>query len=869
MYPTQQVAYSLNNKRHQYHPHLQYHAAAKTDNNDLFFIGNQQLVYSSLPSMHQQHYHIQHGLSSTLHSSSSPSSIRFGSHLLPTTGHTLHWIDNALVSFFGKPNQSPISIIETKLSSSYISSPYLSSSSISSPCRRSAHTTTSIHDKNNTTQLYLIGGLATENDEPLADIWKLDWESKKWINLTTALGPFEPGLMGHVTLSLPLQSSMHLLSCFGANHRQHTFFQHCTLFNTNSLSWKRLQLSSSASSIPLPTPRIHTSMISTNESHAILYGGISSKRTLLDDLWWVDLSNIDSMGSTIMFTPLAHSIPRAGHVALMMSDSLMLVDGGQYDGSFEDGTAILDLAALEISPTLHRHQKRELESQSPAEGVAHDSIQSTSSPSSSSQGSSGLSSGVIGGIIVAVVLTLGVTITLFVFYQRRQRRQRNYDLHSRAVRFSLSTPPRPSESYIEQQRSSIIQHPDAAKTRLSHMSFGSDFYVGLDGEGSRSSASSLPRRSNAATTSTSSITPKSSTNNNHPNMLDSPSRQLYTNWVCETPVPPSAIAATTSEYNHNNLSGVLDPRHTSMYINQSTLSNSADHDHDESKDEDEDEGCAKKRSSTAFRRFRLSVFRPLDIGSSIAEQPGSVSQQQQEQQDQHNPTQIKSGACGPTSSTANHGDNVYDYQPTTNTTKRRSSMFGLSRFLNIGDSTTGSEQDQNQNHHDGLDQQNQQQQQVYPPYHRHHHQADTRASLGSKSVASLQWVEFNNDMDFDSGLASRHLAVMNHRQSVVTISSSSGFGSASVDDISLNSKPTSPRNTLIMTQQQQQPSFYQRSHQPSSSSSYRLGHRELQSWEDARMSWLGSSPPPPPHRLATRDPTKTNSFPTLAPLNID
>ncbi|ORZ10538.1 hypothetical protein BCR42DRAFT_494553 [Absidia repens] len=837
--------------------------------------------------MHQQHYHLQHGASSTLHSplplplssspspssssSSSSSQIRFDSHLLPTTGHTLHWIDNALVSFFGRPNQSPVSIIETKQHSSLnIYSPYVpSSSSMPSPCRRSAHTTTSIHDKNNTTQLYLIGGLSTENDEPLADIWKLNWDSKKWINLTTALGPFEPGLMGHVTLSLPLQSSMHLLTCFGANHQQHTFFHHCTLFNTDSLSWKRLQLSpSSSSSTSLPTPRIHTSMISANGSHAVLYGGVSSTSTLLDDLWWVDLSNIDSSSRTIMFTPLAHCIPRAGHTALMVSDSLMLVDGGQYDGSFKDGTTILDLAAMETSSTLHRHQKRELESRSPAEEVAHDPIQVASSPSSSSQGSSGISGGAIGGIIVAVVLTLGVTITLFVFYQRRQRRQRNYDLHSRAVRFSLSTPPRPSDSYIEQQRSSIIQHPDAAKTRLSHMSFGSDFYVGLDGEGSRSSASSLPRRSKAATTSTSSITPKNSSNNNHPNMLDSPSRQLYTNWVCETPVPPSAIA-TTSEYNHSNLSGALDPRHTSMYINQSTLANSADHDHDENNDDDEDEGCAKKRSSTAFRRFRLSIFRPLDIGSTIAEQQGSDSQQQQQHQDQHNTTQIKSGACGPTSSTANHGGSGYDDQPTTNTTKRRSSMFGLSRFLNIGDSTTGSEQDQNQNHDDGLDQQNQQQQPVYPPYHRHHHQADTRASLGSKSVASLQWVEFNNDMDFDSGLASRHLAVMNHRQSVVTISSSSGFGSASVDDISLGSKPTSPRNTLIMTQQQQQPSFYQRSHHPSSSSSYRLGHRELQSWEDARMSWLGSSPPPPHHRLATRDPTKTNSFPTLSPLNID
>lgn len=354
-------------------------------------------------------------------------------------------------------------------------------------------------------------------------------------------------------------------------------------------------------------------------------------------------------------------------------------------------------------------------------------------------------------------------------------------------------------------------------------------------------------------------------------MLDSPSRQLYTNWVCETPVPPSAIAATTSEY---NLSSALDPRHTSMYINQSTLQNSADHSHDENNDDDDDEGAGKKRSSMAFKRLRLSIFKPLDIGPSITEQPGNASQQQQQAQ-HHHPSQTKSGLGRLSlSSTAIHDITGSNHQLATSSAKRRSSMFGLSRFLNIGDSTAGGEHDRNQSHDDGLDQQKQQdqqqqQQQVYPPHHRHHYQTDARASLGSKSVASLQWVEFNYDMDFDSGLTSRQLAVMNHRQSVATISSSSGFGSASVDDISLGSKPTSPRNTLIMAQPQQQPSFYQRPHHPSSSSSssYRLGHRELQSWDDARMSRLGS--PPPSHLLATRDPTKTNSFPTLAPLNID
>ncbi|KAI8342311.1 hypothetical protein BC941DRAFT_509228 [Chlamydoabsidia padenii] len=739
-----------------------------TTNGTIIFIANQVLTSFYLSSHHE---------TNTIYPSS----------LLPTRGHTTHWIDNTLVSIFGKPNQPPITIVETQYSPPSVSIQPSSSSSSSSPSRRYAHTTTLIHNNNNTTQLFLIGGSTIDDDQPQSDIWALDWLSKTWSKLAVQGDPFSSGLMGHVALAVYRSHSTHLLTCFGANH--HTYAQHCTLFNTKTMEWKRLTHHSSS-----PTARIHASLIPANDTHAILYGGLSDTLTLLDDLWWVHVKEYDTSGIT--FTFLGHSIPRAGHVATMISEKLMLVKGGD-----DKDTTIVDLESSYDGN--QRYHKRRLTLRSITEDVGQGAPSSTVTPDGNDGGTTnGISGGAIGGIVVAVFALVG--IILFVFYQRRKRQQRNYDLHSRAARFSLSTPPRPSESYVE-RRSMAIQQPEAAKTRLSHMSFGSEFGVSASGlRTSFGSSTSLPQpvikskptmSSTMSSSSTSNLPASapplsiSTNNNNHPDLLDSPSRQLYTNWICETPVPP-VINPDIS----------IDPRHTSMYINQSMTRSDQEDDHDSGED------GTKKRSSIAFKRLRLSLFKPLDV--SITE---------------YNDTTSASLDSAPSSNTPDD---------TTNATKRRSSMFGLTKLLNLGD--------------------RHEQQKIYP-----HLQVDPRDSLGSKSVASLQWVEFNNDMDFSGNLTPRQLAVMNHRQSCATLSSGSGFGSGYVED---HSRPTSPRSIITMAQQLQQ---HHRQHQQQQ---HRLSQRELSTWDDTRLSRMITSPP---HRLAIRDPTKSSSFPTLAPIHID
>ncbi|KAI8333655.1 hypothetical protein BC941DRAFT_473407 [Chlamydoabsidia padenii] len=740
MYPTQQVAYSLNISTKRNHPqHYHYHAAAKTSDNTFFYIGNQEIL---VHSMHSRQWHIQQrrqqkttintSSTSTMHSSS----IRFGLASLPTSGHTVLWIDNALVSFFGKPNQQPITIIDVHSLSIGSSS---SSSSSSSPLHRYAHTTTLIQHENKKHQVYLIGGSTLENDTPQSDIWRLDWETKVWTNLM--VDSFKLGIMGHVSLAISRPQSMNILTCFGGDHRQDAFYRHCTLFNTNTLDLKRLEHATTTT----PLPRLHASLISVNDTHAVLYGGLSSNSTLLGDLWWLDLAGLTD--NKITFTPLTQSIPRAGHVALMLTQSIMLVDGGDHTASSEYNTAIIDLTTKRTDRQfngIRRYQKRHLVQRSSVQGF---------SGNMDDESSSGIGGGVIGAIIVAVLFALCGGILLIVLYQRRQR---NYNLRSRAIRFSLSTPSQPSESYIEQRS---IQQPEPARTRLSLMSTHSEL------DGSSNQATKLDRYEN----------------DGHPIMLNSPSRQLYANWVCETPIPPASRTSKhviTSSTSCNNFSS-MDPRHHSTFINQSTQ---AAVDHDE--DRDDDNG-GKKRSSTTFQRLRLSIFRPLDIGPLILEH-----------HTQSRPTSL------------------------TDDTKQRSSMFGLSRFLlSLGEPSSSNDRAQQTN----LD--------IYP-----------RASLGSRSVASLQWVEFNNDMDSVEGMHPRHLAVMNHRQSTATISSSLGI---SGDNIS---RPTSPRHIP-------QHNVLQPSHP-----SYRLSHRELRTWNEARLSWLGASS----RRLATRDPSKTNSFPNLA-----
>ncbi|KAI9308803.1 hypothetical protein BJ944DRAFT_259599 [Cunninghamella echinulata] len=747
----QQVAYLKKVKKWK---NRQYHSIIKTGDK-IYIIGGKNIITLSL----QQQLHKNNNNNNTMHTS-----------LLPIEGHTSHSINqnDLLISLFGKNETNQFDmIVFYNHNASFATFTFQPTTS---PSKRYGHT--SIYNKN-TNSVFLIGGNNLNHKTTLSDIWKLDWPTKQWIKLLNNINP----IVGHTTILLPNNNT--LLTCFGANQHSHhlpqQFYNYCTLFNTHSLRYQSIKQ-------PIPLlPRIYSTMISVNTTHAFIYGGLSEKNELLNDMWWIDFHNHKQLA----FTFIGEAIPRAKHAAFFIPrDNILLIDGGQYIGSAMEETVVYNVNHLSNPSPINQHHH-------------HHQIKPRSEPPSSST-NSGLTGGAIGGMIIGIVLGIGLAIALFVLIQRKQRQQRTFDIHSRAARFSLSTPPRQSTSIME-RRSTVIQSPEIAKTRLSRMSFGSDFRLSLNNDQHQQSQNKRVQSTIIPSTSSAS----SLALPNHNSTFESPSRQLYTNWVCETPLPPTTITRNSTFLNNNNNNNNINPNHTSHILSNSSSSN--DHHHHQQVPyhlsmqntstpsiilEDQKQQSSQNEN-TGIKKFRLSLFKTLD-------EPSYNSQQQQQ----------------PSSSTEHSSSQLGD----TRATKRRSSLFGLSKLLN-------SHQEPKKEEQEGIEKKLNQQE-----INRSSIQKEIRASLGSKSVSSIQWVGFNNDMDFSTNGSSPRLTVMNHRQSCTTISSSSGVlsgiissNSSSLDDIDHNNNQ-SPRNT----------------------STYRLSQRELKSWEENRLSWIMT--PPPPHR---------------------
>ncbi|CAO3626002.1 unnamed protein product [Cunninghamella blakesleeana] len=770
----------------------QYHSITKAGD-ELYIIGGKTFISFNTKTLHQKHYH-------QYQNNNNNNNNNMQIITLPIKGHTLHKINNTLfISLFGKTTntttitteRNDILLIHKEESSSIFTTSFLKPTTIS-PLKRYGHTSVLL---NNT--IYVIGGASTVNPNTLfTEVWKLDWSTNIWIKLLDNINP----IIGHSTILLSDNSNNNnssnsttttLLTCFGSNqsfHHLHNknspiqFYNYCTLFNIYSLQYK------SINNIPLQ-PRIYSTMVSVNNTHAIIYGGLSEKNHLLNDMWWVQLNNhMDD----ISFHFIDTFIPRAKHAALMISDDHLLINGGQYIGSAMDETKIYNINDFNSHiKKNHQHQH-------------HHKLHSRAEPFASNNNNNGLTGGAIVGMVVGILLAVAMAIILFIFIQRKHRQHRTYDIHSRAARFSLSTPPRQSASILE-RKSQNIQSPELARTRLSQMSFGSDFRLSINDQPKRQS--NLIISSSPSSTSLPSITPPSS--QNHNTTLESPSRQLYTNWVCETPEPPASITRNSTFVNNINNNHLLSsskdhqPHPLSMCNNNNSTpsiileeNNNNNHNNKNIQNDNNDPNSKNIQNDNnnnnnhhGKKRFTLNLFKNNLDDTSFQLQSSSATE----------------------ASSYQLGD--------TQTTKRRSSLFGLSKFLNLTETTNQEMEVNNNMKEDELYNKDLNQLSI---------QKEMRASLGSKSVSSIQWVGFNNDMDFSTNRSSPRLAVMNPRHSYTTISNSSGILSGIA---SMNSSDDLPHHNQS----------------PRNSSVYRLSQRELKSWDDNRLSLL-ITPPPPLHR---------------------
>ncbi|ORX60322.1 hypothetical protein DM01DRAFT_1332483 [Hesseltinella vesiculosa] len=555
--------------------------------------------------------------------------------------------------------------------------PFFSLSSPIQPSLPPDHPRYAYASTSTTTHSYVLGGI-TSNMVLLDDLWQ------RHNHVWTRLGS-HPQLQRYGHLTLPARHG-HLLTCFGLD-QHHQLLTSCIDFDTAKSTWKVLQENASSR---LPPPRAFAGLTAFNTTHALVYGGLSlsnEKPTTrsLGDLWWLDHSQEHPTWTLCMHLdprphPTLRTLPNTPFVVIQSQNNpkdLLVID-----------VEIAELVMSRPYTTPARLVKRALPS------------------SISTEPQQGLSGGALAGLVIGIVVVLAfvIAVSWIVLLRRRQRRQ--YDLHaSRAARFSLASQPPtngdtlttaalPPNRYMNNSKSSLAI--DSVKSRLSHMSFGSDFHVPLSTGTSVDEAYSFY---SASTQHLSEI--------NHTRTLESPSRQLYTNWICETPVPPSSIPPAASISRHGTV-------HYPFLTEQPPVPPPSPFTTNHP---------SRRASHATLKRFRLSLFRPNEA---LQEDP-----------------QLKRYTIA---SPIHEAPSISRQSP--------------SLMPSQQDSPAGVRL------------------------------VDPRSSLGSRSVLSVQWVDFNNDMDEPATIGNKHLSVMN-RFSNVTVSSTSDY---------LTSDQNTPRNLSSVSQ---------------------------------------------------------------------
>ncbi|KAI8370595.1 uncharacterized protein BYT42DRAFT_617136 [Radiomyces spectabilis] len=381
------------------------------------------------------------------------------------------------------------------------------------------------------------------------------------------------------------------------------------------------------------------------------------------------------------------------------------------------------------------------------------------SQASNGDGDGGLSKGAIGGIVVGILGLLGLAIGFFV-WSYQQRRQARYD-HSRAARFSLS-PPGTSKT------------PASLESARHSTAHASTQRQSVHDEHPMLQLRSYDQANRASTGSFGSILGRfhreSMQAQAPPQLSLAETKQVE---YVEPQEPPVAVQRQNST--GTTCSPLLTISSTDHSINPST-------DLSPITKENTKEGNGihgkKRRESLTLKQMTLNMF---------------GSRRNSEEVD----TALSAAAS--TNLFKRYPSTIIDGDHRVSFARRRSSLFGLrtSKLLQLPGTAT----------HDIDAQANV----------RKRPSLQSRASLGAKSVASVQWVEFNNDMDYKKSwnMMTPHLAVMNPRRSMTIASScrTSYYDGSSNSDLVPYSPSFSPDH-------------------------YRLSDREAMSWGDDLVARL-------------------------------
>ncbi|KAL9546086.1 hypothetical protein MBANPS3_006833 [Mucor bainieri] len=402
---------------------------------------------------------------------------------------------------------------------------------------------------------------------------------------------------------------------------------------------------------------------------------------------------------------------RSAHASALMNENVILYYGGQDSPS----SLAADPIYFNITNKEWIHAKSQNSNPQTNLGVDLDSN------SNGQDEGKGISGGTIAGILTGVACILGLGIAYFVWRRRSQQRRQNLN-QSRAARFS-QTPPSRQQHYSEKtsntpsdihcSSSSIIMEEDNEKS-------GSSKNKLLPGDGLKQGGTNFISLPELALYNNSNRISTISLGTEFKFSAEEYRRQSH-----HSTAPSSAAAVSTSSSSvlQHTIPKLEFNNHSIIAQNETSDSNKYELQPQQLKMEPLTEGKSvsyKRRGSTGFNRLTLNLF-----GSSNSS----------------------------SSSSNNNTSSTNPQQPPNSKKNRSSSLFQLrsSRLLQPNTPTTPNMTD-----------------------NRYPHQ-QSRVSLSAKSVSSVQWVGFNDNMDGwrDSTGSSLHLAVTNAQRSSMYHSDSS------------------------------------------------------------------------------------------------
>ncbi|KAI9029750.1 hypothetical protein CLU79DRAFT_478769 [Phycomyces nitens] len=355
-------------------------------------------------------------------------------------GHTSHWYPptQATVSLFGLHGPG----IQTEDETGLAGRPRNSDTS-TLPVSRYGHTSTLLGN-----DLYVLGGFSIDANQlrPLGDLWVFRWRSRAWIQASVSPVINHTPIAGHTTVSY----NNWLLSCFGMT-RDNALSTHCTCIDT-------LTSTIHIFNATLPEPRTMTTMtvLPLDPARAVVFGGMDSEGSLLNDMWQVDMSQLPAR---ISWRQLPRGQFRAGHAAIFTDDTTILFHGGLDETNHLAETSVrFDTNSFTWAPLpgVFRQQlvKR-------AEG-----------------NDGGKIAGIVVGCIAAVAVVFGC---IFMVWYRRRQPKSVQDKASQNPRFSYALSGSNQRRSAASEVSTVLQAPAVAirSSRLTPMTRTSELFPSI------------------------------------------------------------------------------------------------------------------------------------------------------------------------------------------------------------------------------------------------------------------------------------------------------------------------------------------------------------------------------------------------------